>query len=150
MSLTSFLNDNLEARNYLSKTFAKPSIPNDLRLLVPSNSPRPGEIGAAFDYVFRFYLERLNPQAAAANRWVAVQAIRIVGGVDKRLAIKGSEAVRDAKKTIEIRDTEIADLKKPNIGDPLVRVTHSEIERNLFPFRLNTSAGFTASFSERK
>src|SRR5437773_1827250 len=99
MSLTSFLNDNLEARNYLSKTFAKPSIPNDLRLLVPSNSPRPGEIGAAFDYVFRFYLERLNPQAAPSP-WVAVHAIQIVEGVDNRLATQGSDAVRDAKETL--------------------------------------------------
>lgn len=102
MSLTSFLNDNLEARQYLSKTFPKGSVRRDMPLLVPSNAPRPGEIGAAFDYVFRFYLERLNAQAAARDSWVAVGAIPIVERADKSLATQARRAIREARENLAV------------------------------------------------
>lgn len=45
-------------------------------------------------------------------------------------------SVREANKIVQTRDTEIAQLKRPNIGDPLVRVTHYEIYEEFFPLRV--------------
>lgn len=42
-------------------------------------------------------------------------------------------SVREANKTIEIRDAQLAQLKRPSIGDPLVRVTHFEIDESFYP-----------------
>src|SRR6266702_6939121 len=86
MSVTSFLNESVEARQYLAKAFAKPSIRRDVPLLVPSNAPRPGEVGTAFDYLFRFYLQRINPHVAANQDWVADRALPIIETVDRALA----------------------------------------------------------------
>jgi len=100
MSLTSFLNENLEARKYLSTAFTKPSIRRDVPLLVSSNTPRPGEIGAAFDYIFRFYIQRLNPQTADGGQWVAEGAIPIVQRVDRNRAARAREVVHAAKQLL--------------------------------------------------
>jgi len=100
MSLTSFLNENLEARKYLSTAFPKPSIRRDVPLLVPSDAPRPGEIGAAFDYIFRFYIQRLNPQTADGGQWVAEGAIPIVQRVDRNRAARAREVVHAAKQLL--------------------------------------------------
>jgi len=100
MSLTSFLNENLEARKYLSTAFPKPSIRKDVPLLVPSNAPRSGEIGAAFDYIFRFYIQRLNPQTADGGPWVAEGATRVLQRVDRNRAARAREVVHAAKRLL--------------------------------------------------
>jgi len=98
MSVTSFLNESVEARQYLAKAFAKPSIRRDVPLLVTSNAARPGEIGTAFDYLFRFYLQRINPHVTANQDWVADQALPIIEKVDRALASRARVTLAEARR----------------------------------------------------
>ena len=69
MSLTSFVN-RPDIRARLCEEFPKPRIETDRKLLAPPRSKRHSLVGTAFDYLLRFYLQRLNPRARE-RPWVA-------------------------------------------------------------------------------
>lgn len=74
MSLTSLLNQP-DIRARFRQEFPTPRLPGRPELRVPSLSRDPGHIGTAFDYLLRFYVQRLNP-GALIREWVAEEALR--------------------------------------------------------------------------
>lgn len=74
MSLTSFLDDNTDVRARFLAQFKKPEFRIRAPLLAPSPSRHSGVAGTAFDYLLRFYLEKLNP-CSKANGWIAESAL---------------------------------------------------------------------------
>jgi len=73
MSLTSFLN-NKDVKERFRQEFAKPKLGEKKELLAPPRSKRLSLVGTAFDYLLRFRLQRLNPEAIR-QQWVAKEAI---------------------------------------------------------------------------
>ena len=69
MSLTSFLRDK-DVRDRFRQEFQKPRFSAKKDLLAPPLTKRYSLVGTAFDYLLRFYVQRLNPQAVT-GRWVA-------------------------------------------------------------------------------
>jgi len=73
MSLTSFLK-NQDVREAFARQFPKPKFSPQKEILAPPLSKRYSLIGTAFDYLLRFRLKRLNPDAVT-TRWVAEWSI---------------------------------------------------------------------------
>lgn len=68
-------------------------------LLAPVQTDRPGHLGTAFDYLFRFTLRRLNPDTVQDERWTAEVAHHFLEGSEVERAqgvIDRAKAVRDA------------------------------------------------------
>lgn len=74
MSLTSFIS-RPEIKERFLEEFPKPRIVTDLKLLAPPQSKRYSLIGTAFDYLLRFYIQRLNPKAKQRS-WVAENGLK--------------------------------------------------------------------------
>jgi hypothetical protein len=70
MSLSSLLKSG-DVRRWFGDAFPKPSMVATPDLLAPVQTDRPGHIGTAFDYLFRFTLRRLNPDTVQGKRWTA-------------------------------------------------------------------------------
>ena len=70
MSLTSFLSNNQDVRDRFRQQFNKPPLAADKDILAPPLSNRYALVGTAFDYLLRFYVKRLNPDAVE-TQWVA-------------------------------------------------------------------------------
>ena len=73
MSLTSFLNKK-DVREQFRQEFTMPRLAVKKEILALPLSRRYSLVGTAFDYVMRFYLERLNP-GAVTGQWVAEHSI---------------------------------------------------------------------------
>ena len=74
MSLTTFIADDPDVRDRLRLEFPKVAPPPSLPTLAPPLSTRYSLVGTAFDYLLRFYLQRLNPSAISRS-WIAEYAI---------------------------------------------------------------------------
>src|SRR3990170_8418214 len=74
MSLTTFIADDPDVRDRLRLEFPKVAPPPSLPTLAPPLSTRYSLVGTAFDYMLRFYLQRLNPSAISRS-WIAEYAI---------------------------------------------------------------------------
>lgn len=82
MSLTSFLEDCPDVRARLLAHFKKPEFRVEARLLAPPLTDAYSIAGTAFDYLLRFYLQKLNSNSRA-SAWVAEVActeLRLNGG----------------------------------------------------------------------
>ena len=73
MSLTSFL-ANKDVKERFRQEFEKPRLRVKKELLAPPLSKRYTLVGTAFDYLMRFYLKRLNPNAVT-KQWIAELSI---------------------------------------------------------------------------
>lgn len=70
MSLTSFLKlPDVKAK--FRQEFKVPKLAVQKKLLAPPLSRRYAMVGTAFDYLLRFYLQRLNKENVINHRWVA-------------------------------------------------------------------------------
>jgi len=74
MSLTIFLKYNQDVRTRFRQEFKKPKFAVKRDLLAPPLTKRYSLVGTAFDYLMRFYLKHLNPNAVTAG-WVAELSI---------------------------------------------------------------------------
>jgi hypothetical protein len=81
MSLNSVVQDDLKIRARLAKEFPLPSLgrPDTDNLLRPQTKTNSGTLGTAFDYLFRFHLQSLNPNAIS-GRWIAEMALDYIKG----------------------------------------------------------------------
>jgi len=70
MSLTRFLEDNKDVRERFKEEFPKPKFTLKKEILAPPLSKNYSGVGIAFDYLLRFYVERLNP-GAVKSTWIA-------------------------------------------------------------------------------
>ena len=71
MSLTSFLGNNADVRTRFKQEFHKPIFRVKKELLAPPLTKRYTTVGTAFDYLLRFYVKYLNPDAIDKRYWVA-------------------------------------------------------------------------------
>jgi hypothetical protein len=69
MSLTSFL-ERKDVRERFRQEFDMPGMKTKRELLAPPLSNRYSLVGTAFDYLARFYVKRLNPDAIT-KAWIA-------------------------------------------------------------------------------
>ena len=74
MSLSSFL-EKPDVRERFRQEFKKPRLAADRELLASPLSERYSLVGTAFDYLLRFYIQRLNPDAISRS-WVAEAGLR--------------------------------------------------------------------------
>ena len=75
LSLTSFLTI-LKVKHQFSKTFPLKSPKLSGKLRAPPQTKHYSLIGTAFDYLLRFHVERLNPDALTSD-WVAELAVEV-------------------------------------------------------------------------
>lgn len=73
-SLTSFLEDNADVRARFLAQFTKPEFRVKTPLLAPHRTKDHSLAGTAFDYLLRFYIQKLNP-AAKTGDWVPEAAL---------------------------------------------------------------------------
>lgn len=73
MSLTSFLS-NKDVREAFKLEFTIPRLSAKKEIVAPPLSKRYSLVGTAFDYILRFYLERLNSNAMT-QQWIAEGAL---------------------------------------------------------------------------
>lgn len=76
MSLTSLINQP-DVRAQLKQEFPKPKFTMKRQLLAPPRSQNYGLVGTAFDYLLRFYVKQMNPQAIERG-WVAENSVRLL------------------------------------------------------------------------
>ena len=73
MSLTSFV-EIKDVREKFNETFSKPKIGANVALQFASQTKNYGLVGQGFDYLLRFYLQRIHPFATSTG-WLAEAAI---------------------------------------------------------------------------
>jgi len=98
MSLTSFLK-NKDVREKFSQEFPKSKFNLKQEILAPPITKHYPLVGTAFDYLMRFYLERINPKAIT-KRWVAessLTSIEIMEGIESNLYKKAKQIIAGAK-----------------------------------------------------
>ncbi len=76
MSLTSFIKQQ-DVREKLKQEFPKPKFTNKQELLAPALTKNYGGVGTAFDYLLRFYVKSINPQAVE-RRWIAESSVNLL------------------------------------------------------------------------
>lgn len=83
MSLKDLVNEPAVSRR-MRETFDKPVLPPGKKLRAAPVTAHYSLVGTAFDYLLRFYAQRLNPVVIQPNTWVAEQAgSRLDGGTLK-------------------------------------------------------------------
>ncbi len=87
MSLTSFVG-NKDVRERFKQEFPSPKFSVQKPLLAPALTTHYSLVGTAFDYLLRFYLKRLNPEAVE-TRWVAENAVTVLFMYKDGFAIHG-------------------------------------------------------------
>jgi len=87
MSLTSFVG-NKDVRERFKQEFPNPKFSFQKPLLAPPLTTHYFLVGTAFDYLLRFYLKRLNPQAVESH-WVAEGAVMIFGKYENSVYMNG-------------------------------------------------------------
>ena len=92
MSLTSLIKSDKELRDKIKKAFSRPKLEKNKPLLVEPHTRRYGLVGTAFDYMFRFYLERLNNIQNESKPWIAEQAIALLPSGEE-VYKKGTEII---------------------------------------------------------
>jgi hypothetical protein len=77
MSLTAFLEHNADVRARFLAHFKKPDFRLKSPILAPPLTESYGLLGTAFDYLLRFYVQKLNP-GTKSSEWVAHSGLRIL------------------------------------------------------------------------
>lgn len=76
MSLTTLITEP-EVRAQLKKMIRRPGFDGERKLLAPPLTKHYSLVGTAFDYIFRFYLKRVNPLAVERSHWVSATPSKI-------------------------------------------------------------------------
>lgn len=96
MSLTSFINIP-DVRRKFREEFPRCPVPWKNEPLAPPRTANYALVGTAFDYLFRFYLKKLNPKAKTSH-WVAERVPALLAR-DKKAQKKATKIVAEAKRT---------------------------------------------------
>lgn len=109
-----------------AKTFRKPSFKSDLEIVSPPLTKNYPLIGTAFDYLMRFYLKNLNPQAIEST-WVAEAAPillqkNVLYFITKGHSLKNVVEMRERAESIiaEAKKVYSSYLETGNITDKLL------------------------------
>jgi hypothetical protein len=87
MSLTTFLEENADVRAQFLAQFKKPDFRLKSPILAPPLTESYSLVGTAFDYLLRFYLEKLNP-GAKTGPWVADAGLAILWANSDRQRVR--------------------------------------------------------------
>lgn len=119
-----------DIRERFAAEFQKPKILIDRRLLAPPQSKRYSLVGTAFDYLFRFHLERTLPHAMVRS-WVAESSVdHTAGSVTSVTSVmhfdveSGELSYPLDDRTLELRRKVLADARKAHgrfLKDGIVR-----------------------------
>jgi len=77
MSLTSFLENNADVRAQFLAHSTKPDFKLKSPILAAPLIESHGIVGTAFDYLLRFYMEKMNPDTEEQD-WVAHRGLRML------------------------------------------------------------------------
>lgn len=123
MSLTSFLK-NQDVKERFRQEFMIPRVAVKKEILAPPLSKRYSLVGTAFDYLMRFYLKWLNPDAIT-SQWVAELAFTPFSPLLQDVVISGGKG-----KIISFRETELT--KKPvglsNRLKPIIHIIFLQVK----------------------
>ncbi|ADP77741.1 conserved hypothetical protein [Methanothermus fervidus DSM 2088] len=108
MSLTSFIKIK-DVRQAFKREFKKPRLKVQRKLLAPPLTNHYGLVGMAFDYLLRFYIKRLNPDAVE-HPWVSEVSLQLL----ERLQLL-SMFTKD-----EIFSDDVDTIINPELLDPYV------------------------------
>jgi hypothetical protein len=114
MSLSSFL-EKSDVRARFRQEFSKPKLGENRPLLAPLRTGNYRLVGTAFDYLMRFYLKMLNPQAVETG-WIAEIAL-------KALKQQGATRLHDQAFFIvtQARENYAEFLESQTLSDDLIR-----------------------------
>ncbi len=112
MSLTSFL-AGTDVKEKFREEFSSPKFGVEKELLAPPLTNHYSLVGTAFDYLMRFYLKHLNPNAVV-HRWVAEISLELIKD-DRTLHKKASNIVS------ETEENYLTFLKAGKMDDRLIR-----------------------------
>jgi hypothetical protein len=97
MSLTSFLEQNADVRARFLAKFKKPEFRIKSPLLAPPLTKHFGLAGTAFDYLLRFYIQRLNADTHASD-WIADTGLAAMFAYGSRAVWKKAKRLLDEAK----------------------------------------------------
>ncbi|HTY87996.1 MAG TPA: hypothetical protein VMB80_11065 [Candidatus Acidoferrum sp.] len=128
-SLKTFIRESPEVRHRFSELFPKCALTIRPLIVVPPvkySAQKASLIGTAFDYLLRFYLQRLNTPVIKARRWFAENAIEILAE-DAEWEIRSrhetsAENAAKARKLVTTAKHHLAEyLDSGAISDNLIR-----------------------------
>ena len=96
MSLTSLIKSDKELRDKIRTAFSRPKLEKAKPLLAEPLTKRYGLVGTAFDYIFRFFLEKTNNVQNSSKVWIAEQAIELLLP-NEEVYKTGSEIINNVK-----------------------------------------------------
>ena len=94
MSLTALIKDDKELRHKISNAFSRPNLEKNKPLLAEPLTKNYGLVGTAFDYIFRFFLEKINNSSNPSQVWIAERGISLFG---EEVFEIGSEIIKNVK-----------------------------------------------------
>jgi hypothetical protein len=128
MSLTLLIKNDKELRNKINAAFSRPKLEKNKPLLIEPLTNHYGLVGTAFDYLLRFYLERINNNLNVQSQiWVAEQAISCIRDDFSKidLAFEIVENVKSLKKefinTGNLSRSLIEETLRMSYLDPILR-----------------------------
>ncbi len=127
MSLTSLITHDKELRDTIRSSFLKPKPDKKRLLLAEPYTKKYTLMGVAFDYILRFYLEKVNNNCSKPEKWIAEHAIDRLK-TDKKVYKEGSDIIAQVKelktdflKTGEISRELIRQTIRMSYIDPILR-----------------------------
>jgi len=125
MSLTSLIKNDKELREKIRTTFSRPKLEKNKPLLVEPCTKRHSLVGTAFDYLFRFYLERINKVGNKSKIWVAEKTTFSLNGEVHDIGIDIVDNVKKLQKkfmkTGELSTDLIRQTLRMSYLDPVFR-----------------------------
>ena len=119
MSLTSFLKDK-DVKDAFKREFKKPRLKLQGELLAPPLTNHYGLVGTAFDYLLRFYIKQINPNAIEQH-WVSEASLHLLEMAHLHDLLEIPE-VSPVMQTLKEMITE-----NPTLSDPIVYKKVKEI-----------------------
>ena len=119
MSLTSFLKDK-DVKDAFKREFKKPRLKLQGELLAPPLTNHYGLVGTAFDYLLRFYIKRINPNAIEQH-WVSEASLHLLEMAQLHDLLEIPE-VSPVMQKLKEKITE-----NPTLSDPIVYKKVKEI-----------------------
>lgn len=98
MSLTALIRIDRDLRDRISSAFSRPKLEKNKPLLAEPLTKNHSLVGIAFDYIFRFFLERINNSSNPSQLWIAERGISLFDGEVFEI---GSEIIKNVKELKE-------------------------------------------------
>lgn len=110
MSLYSIIHDGKEIREGFRARVLKPAIRFDSIKAAPLTTNY-RIVGTAFDYLLRFFLQRINP-SAQMSMWVAEEGVELIGASEYASGFEQSESYQRADRERRKADTFLNEAKR--------------------------------------